>query len=226
MGKYKKGEAAKGSLKHIQRLINLYPHLLNVPLAKICGIETASIMWRSPLQPDFCEYSDSDFLNVIDCAYLSKDLSRFWPRGGPQWDALGKAKDGQLFMVEAKAHIDEMVTPGSGASALSLAKIRYSLQKIKSYLKIKDPQPWHKTFYQYTNRLAHLFFLRVMYKKPAFLVFLYFMNDPDYEDSPKSEAEWAAAIRVAETYLSLRRHKLRKYIIHIFIDVNELSNQI
>ncbi len=34
-----------------------------------------------------------------------------------------------------------------------------------------------KGFYQYINRLAHLYLLRVLNKIPAYLVFVYFVND-------------------------------------------------
>ena len=58
----------------------------------------------------------------------------------------------------------------------SLDQIRKSLNKTKTNLKIKDPTDWMRKFYQYTNRLAHLYYLREN-NVAAFLIFIYFIND-------------------------------------------------
>ena len=49
--------------------------------------------------------------------------------------------------------------------------------------------------YQYANRLAHLYSLRQMNDIDAYLVFVYFLNDPDL-DGPHTERERRAAIEV------------------------------
>jgi len=76
-----------------------------------------------------------------------------------------------------------------------------------------------KGFYQYANRLAHLYFLRVLNDIPAYLVFVYFIND--YTHIPTSKAEWLGALQLMHSYLGSRRHKLSKYVIVVFIDVKK-----
>ncbi len=81
---------------------------------------------------------------------------------------------------------------------------------------------WSGTFYQYTNRLAHLFFLRTLNRQPARMVFLDFVDDKDM-GGPTSHEEWEGAIKVTEVYLGLPRHKLRPFVHHVFVDVNDLK---
>ena len=65
-----------------------------------------SITWRSPLRSDdFAEYRDADFLKVVGLEEWSGALAEFWPQRGPQWDALGVSNQGDVLLVEAKAHL-------------------------------------------------------------------------------------------------------------------------
>ena len=145
----------------------------------------------------------------------------FWPKNGCHWDALGKSENGQVFLVEAKAHIPEIVTDPSGAGEVSKKLIDNSLQETKAFLNIQNNIDWSGTFYQYTNRLAHLYFLRVYNNIPAWLVNIYFINDNRMK-GPTTKEEWMGAIQVVKTYLGVGHHKLSKYMIDVFIDVNEM----
>jgi len=181
-------------------------------------------MWKSPLESDqFAEYRDDDFLAILEIKNaLDNKLIDFWPKRGPQWDALGC--DGTTYyIVEAKANIPEIVSPGSTAGPDSLARIQDSFSEVKEYLGIENSVDWSKTFYQYANRIAHLYFLRVLNGLDANLLFIYFIDDQTIE-GPKSPSEWQAAIQVVEKYLGIpKRHKLRKFIHEIFISINDLK---
>jgi len=61
-------------------------------------------------------------------------LESFWPKGGPVWDGLARTSSDEFLLVEAKSHIPEAVSPPFHASAASLAKIRSSLDDVKTYL--------------------------------------------------------------------------------------------
>jgi len=63
--------------------------------------------------------------------------------------------------------------------------------------------------------------LRVINGVDAYLVNIYFLNDKAVK-GPKTKEEWEAAIQVMKTYLGVGRHKLSKYMIDVFIDVNEI----
>ena len=91
---------------------------------------------------------------------LLANLSKFCPNRGPQWDALGRSDKGDIVLVEAKAHIDEICSSPSAARPASLKKINAALNMTKSYLGAKPRAKWTECFYQLSNRLAHLYFLR------------------------------------------------------------------
>jgi len=125
-------------------------------------------------------------------------------------------------LVEAKANIPEMVSPGTKAETDTRKQIEYSLDEVKKYLYISKDIDWTGTFYQYVNRIAHLYYLKEKNNIKAHLLFVYFINDVTVQ-GPKTKDEWLGAIQTMECYLGLdKKHKLRKYIHDIFIDVNDL----
>ena len=92
---------------------------------------------------------------------------------------------GEIFLVEAKAHLSELISsPSQAKSATSIELIKKSLDETKSYLHISLDKDWASKYYQYTNRLAHLYFLRVKNNVPAYLVFLYLVRGCGSERSP------------------------------------------
>ena len=110
----------------------------------------------------------------------------------------------------------------SGAGPKSKDRIDQSLKKTKTDLGVKNNIDWSGKFYQYTNRLAHLYFLRAIHKKPAYLINIYFISDKNVS-GPESREEWEAALKVLYTYLGLSHHKLSQYMTNIFIDVKDLK---
>ena len=44
------------------------------------------------------------------CELEGKKLKDFWPPRGPQWDALGRIFKTAYFLVEAKAHVTELIS--------------------------------------------------------------------------------------------------------------------
>ncbi len=223
MGIVKQTSNGKGSLKDIQLLINNHPEIINGLLkGKVSTLKNTDIEWLSPLaNDDYSEYRDDDFINLLDLN-LTVPLSNFWPARGPQWDAIGKSKNGEVFLIEAKANIPEIVSSPTGAKTTSKLLIDRSLIDTKLFLNITNDVDWSKKFYQYTNRLAHLYFLREVNNVPAWLINVYFINDKSVK-GPTSEAEWHGAIKVMKSYLGVGRHKLSKYMIDLFIDVEELQ---
>ena len=191
MPRIKQARALRGSQKWFQILVNERRELLERHLAEALGIvDCEGIHWLSPLKDDgYAEYSDQAFLERLDITLESESLGSFWPKGGPVWDALAKTERGNLILVEAKAHISELVSPPTGATEPSLTKIRESLNATKEFLGSSSEADWSTCFYQYTNRLAHLYLLRELNALAAFLIFVYFDNDKNM-GGPSTHAEW------------------------------------
>lgn len=214
-----------GSLQDIQLLVNknagLIDHHITTAFADLTNDN--KINWQSPLtDKKYAEYRDNDFIDKIGLDRQEIKLHEFWPKRGPQWDALATTTDKRIILVEAKANIPEVVSPPTSAGQKSKDLIDKSLNETKDYLGLKNDIDWSGKFYQYTNRLAHLYFLRVRRDKPAYLINIYFIEDKSV-DGPDTKEEWKAALQVLHSYLGLSRHKLSKYMADIFIDVNELK---
>lgn len=212
-----------GSLKQLQILVNEKPEMFNQQLRKsLPELADDKIIWQSPLVDDnYAEYTDDDFIQKVGLDQEEINLKEFWPRRGANWDGLATTHSGKIILVEAKANILELVSGSSGAGEKSMKLIRKSLEETKNYLNITNNIDWTGKFYQYTNRIAHLYFLKVKKKKDVYLVNIYFIGDESV-DGPKTKNEWEGAIKVMKYYLGLSNHNLQKYMADIFIDVNDL----
>lgn len=214
--------AAKGSQRWLQVAVNRRPEVLDRAIREASRVQ-GEIEWLSPLASEsFVEYSDNS--TFVRLGVEPKvPLSEFWPLRGARWDGLARAASGDVFLVEAKAHIGERVSGGSRALEPALSMIRASLEAVRRDLFPRAADvDWSGTFYQYANRLAHLHFLRVQNGIPAHLLFVYFLNADDV-GGPSEVAKYRGAINVIEHYLGMRRHRLSKFVHKVFVDVRGLE---
>jgi hypothetical protein len=182
------------------------------------GIGLGPVEWRSPLADDgYAEYRDQAFLDRLGVTLSKRHLNDFWPPGGPQWDALGRAVSGEPVLVEAKAYVPELLSPPTQASDASAETIRRALSEAAAALGASPGTDWSQRFYQHANRLAHAWFLAQVNGVPVRLVFVHFVGDPDM-DGPSSRREWEAALVVLHEALGLRG-RMPRYVTEIFIDV-------
>lgn len=216
MGRFPQPSGGRGSLKDIQVLVNDHPALFTKYIKDKLDIQSKDIEWVSPLaKDDFAEYRDGDFLNRVGINQLKIPLHDFWPKNGPQWDALGKGSDKEVFLVEAKAHIDEIVSSCGAKSPKSRKRIKRRFKETRDYLKCKPSIDWSTGLYQYANRIAHLYFLRHLNKINAYLIFVSFVNDTTHITTSREAFE--GALQLEKNLLGLSKHKLTKYIAEIFI---------
>lgn len=157
------GRAFAGSQRQIQHYINADPGVLEGAISNALSLPL-SVRWASPLCADrYREYKDSAFLRVLGLYESRAELSRFWPRGGPVWDAVGVVKGGPggVLLLEAKSHVSEISGSGCGAKAdRSIQKIEASLAMTRLWLGASSAANWKGELYQTANRLAHLYFFR------------------------------------------------------------------
>jgi hypothetical protein len=219
MARFPQLVGSRGSQKWIQILVNENVELLNTNIKRNLNLrQNEDIQWLSPLKTDeYAEYRDQAFLDLLGIKLKEIPLSNFWPKGGPQWDALGKSSLGKVFLIEAKSHIQELISSSKAKDQKSIERINKSLQETKQFLNSKVETDWTSGFYQYTNRLSHVYLLR-RNRLPAHLFFLYFLNDTEMK-GPTTIDEWRGAIKLLHSYLGIGRHKLREFVTDIFIDV-------
>ncbi len=198
----KQHQGTKGSLKWMQLLVERSPNTLDQRLwaARLLS-ETKGLTWLSPIRDDhWSEYSDSKFLEKIGHLELAPELSAFWPSRGPQWDGLAEDGSGGVFLFEAKAHPAEM-SSSCKAGAASKDIITSSMQAAKKSFVVSPEADWLESYYQYANRLAHLYFLQE-HGVDVRMVFLYFLGDEEMH-GPRSESEWRSHITSAHAHLGL-----------------------
>ncbi len=220
--------APDGSQKWLQILVNEPRHLVNQVATRQLGLDSQEqVEWLSPLTDDgYAEYRDRGFIDKLGVSLDKVPLQEFWPRGGPVWDGLARTGQGDLLLVEAKAHIPELVTNSTGAtSESSLAQIRKSLDDTKQFLHSSAEADWTRCFYQYTNRLAHLYLLRELNDPDAHLLYIDFIGDREV-GGPSTRSEWESAILLLGSFLGHRatgpwKHPLSPFILRAFIDVKD-----
>lgn len=225
MSRVEQPVGVRGSLKWIQAAVNGRPEVLDTPILGAVG-RGSSVKWLSPLREDaYAEYRDSAFLNQLGVTDLDDVLASFWPRRGPQWDALGRTDSDDLLLIEAKAHVAEMFSPGTQATGASREGIERALAETAEALGAQPKADWTLCFYQYANRLAHLHFLRSR-GKPAWLVLVSFTGDDDM-NGPETAEVWRAAYSVMDHVMGLRKdHALARYIVHLHPHVAELTEPV
>ncbi len=203
----KTGAAVHGSQLQIQLYVNNYVDKLSrAVIATTPSIpQDAQIEWVSPLRAEgYHEYSDDKFLEALELGAYRPQLAAFWPRRGPNWDALAKFKSAErsgAILVEAKAHTTEIYGRGCDASREPRKLIEASLRRTAEWLKVPYEPSWTGTLYQSANRLAHLYLLREMAKVDAWLVSIYFLDDRGFIST--SQDEWIPAIAKAKAELGI-----------------------
>lgn len=204
------GRASAGSQQQIQTYINDSAEAFSKAIAESLSGDlpsSARIQWVSPLiREEYAEYHDGDFLRVLGMQQHASELSAFWPKGGPCWDALARVSfsDGHCgcVLVEAKSHVSEIYGNGCRASDASRQQICEALRRAKEWLGGAPEADWTGKLYQSANRYAHLYFLRVIAGIDAFLVNVYFVND---RHNPTTIQEWKPAISEVKQQLGLVR---------------------
>ena len=221
--------ALRGSQRWLQIAVNRCPDVVDGAISRAIGLrQDETIEWLSPLESeDFIEYRDQAFLERLGINPRHRQLSDFWPRRGPVWDGLAQTSAGRSLIIEAKANLPEFDSNPTGASGRSLSEIRESLDETRSFLRVTSGTDWTRCFYQYANRLAHLYFLRELNAIDAVLVFVYFTGDTTVPSvDPVAREGWEAAVGLATNHLGIRLSSpwIRENVFDVFVDVNDLSH--
>jgi hypothetical protein len=210
------GAARRGSQKWLQHFVAEAPDALR-------PARLPTLAWVSPIaETRYREFSDGAFLEALGFGHLKPDLAAFWPRGGAVWDGLALA-EGAPVLVEAKAHVAEFFSsPCAAGAETSRSRIASSLASCRADLGGDERSDWMRCFYQYANRLAHLWWFHEQGVR-AHLLFVNFVGDRDVK-GPESAAVWHAVERAADYALGLpSRHALSAHVHHVHPDVRALE---
>jgi hypothetical protein len=215
--------ATKGSQYHLQRLVNSGAETLDAQIAQALKLDADDhLIWKSPLATDdFAEYGDDAFLALLGIASvgLPHSLNRFWAARGPQWDGLALTGSGKLILVEAKSHASEIKSSCTAKSPTSLAKISSTLQATQRYFNSGAPiDRWLKPYYQYANRLAHLYWLRALNHLDTHLIFICFANDATIS-APLSADQWMSEMVHIHDHLGIGAVGAAEGVHHVIVDV-------
>lgn len=225
------GRAFAGSQRQIQTYVNECPDLLTDAICDSFGASfpvNCRCRWVSPLSAErYIEYRDGDFLGALGFPQHIEALSHFWPNGGPCWDALARIEDTDgnpygCILVEAKSHVPEFYSNDTRAGTVSLQLIKKSLAMAKDWFGVEEATVWtgfpnpEKCLYQYTNRLAHLYFFRAILGIPALLANVHFVNDPH---SPTEQGVWETAI--TDIHCELGLHRLPSCFAEVFLPAKQ-----
>ncbi len=155
-------------------------------------------------------------------AFPIKPLDDFWPRRGPVWDGLAVTNKDAFVLVEAKAHIKEILSTPSRAGEASRQKIQSALEEARKFYAPRSGKVWHEHFYQYCNRLAFHYFVAKVNRLSSKLVFLDFYNATEMH-GPSSPDEWRGVSKLVHAFLGLPESLERHGVFHAYIDVRRLK---
>lgn len=219
MARIQQKAGGKGSQKWLQIAVEQAPAALQP--ARLPALD-----WLSPRAADaHAEYMDGDFLRRLGLPGLVPSLAAFWPVGGPRWDGLARAGKA-VVLVEAKAHLREALsTPCAATAPASRARIAAALAAAKAGLGADERSDWMRCFYQYANRLAHLWWLHRQ-GVAAHLLLVGFVGDRMVGRAgggPDRGSEWQALYLAADHALGLSAaHPMARFIHHVHPDVTTL----
>jgi len=202
-----------------RRSNDLSSHVAGALNALGAAISPDHIEWVSPLESEkFAEYQDTAFLTRVGLQSQEGSLRAFWPRGGPVWDALAVVDGDQesgIVILEAKSHPPEIRGNGCQATSIPRQRIEAALAETKEWLGVGSEVCWTRQLYQSANRLAHLYFLRERVGVPAWLVNVYFLNDPH---SPTTRAQWDDALAEVKAELGVGK---TPFVAEVFLEARD-----
>jgi hypothetical protein len=145
------------------------------------------------------------------------------------WDAIGEVtiegRD-EWLLVEAKAHIGELISHCTAKDHGGLPKIRDAFESTRQYLGATGASDWLSPYYQYCNRVAALKYL-TEHGVAARLMLIYFIGDrrPDSFICPADADGWRQALTKRASWVGLPPdHRLKDRIHEIFLPITWPSN--
>ena len=185
------------------------------------------------------EYKKREFFKAIPEIFTPEVISDFneddfGAKLNQNWDGIFWV-DKTVYLVEAKAHVKEIISDCQSDKEQSLSIIEGYFKKTREDLDISSNNDWKKVYYQMANRVAFLNLL-LSHDIEAKLVNIYFVNgyekkvkDPEsdkyytIQNKNTSVEDWKNAIIEEESYLGITELR-NKIIFPVFINCKEEHN--
>ncbi len=200
--------ATQGSRRQLQEYIQRLPRYLNQEIERLLPPELQALgqhpHWLSTQDSDQYQLGPrADFLRAAGLSPQPSLVDRRWARLGNCWNGLGLLPQGRgarpgLLLVESRSRLEEIDEPGWRLPARSSQLIHETLRETQQWLNAAETDDWTGPLYRTANQLAHLHLLRNHMGVPAWLVQVYFLNDPA---GPASRADWLPVIAGAQARL-------------------------
>lgn len=191
--------------------------------------------WDSTTVSGDKEYKKREFFKEIPEIFTPEVMSKFkedefGAKLNQNWDGIFWV-DKTVYIVEAKAHLKEIISDCQSDTPESLLDIEEYFRKTREDedFEISSDNDWKKTYYQMANRIAFLKLLKC-HHIDAKLVNIYFLNgyekktkDPDsgkyytIQNKNATKDEWIKAIKEEENYLGVSK-LVGKHIFPVFIN--------
>ncbi len=221
----------RGSRLRIAQWVNERPRRLDEELRRASPtlddfLDGRPLEWLSPLAARGYRELADDLWPALRLPGPSPVKAGFWPKRGPNWDAVARARGPStrgLVLVEAKSHMNEITSSSSAKDARSVETIDRAFAATKRYLGVSPTAAWTSRHYQVANRLAFLYYLRARRNIPAWLAFVYFTGDAFEVDGvpqpcPTDARGWRPTLEAMKTHLSLPEcHALSPFVIEVFL---------
>ena len=218
----------RGSKWHLLRFMGWHRNQLDQVIRKeIPG--AGAIVWMDMNWNPRGKQPDVE-IRALDFLPKAKQMGwdKFWPSRGNthNWDGVGiikvRGRD-EWILVEAKAHVGELISRCGASSRGGLGLIKRSLAETKQALGVDPQADWLQPYYQYGNRLAVLHFLVNKAKIPTRLVMVYFTGDRGMGSKcPKNKVGWLPAIQEMESHLGIANgHRLQARVHKVFLNVRD-----
>ncbi|OQA91427.1 MAG: hypothetical protein BWY26_00972 [Elusimicrobia bacterium ADurb.Bin231] len=216
--------------------IEEHKQLLEISIKRELNVE-GIFEWISPLSNyKYKEYSGG-FLESLGLRHLKESYKDFWPLRTAHWDALAKIDDGTILLFESKSHTGELKSR-CRANDSSINQIKKSLKGTYDWLKNGQNQfnehAWLNKYYQFANRLAHLYYFRGQkHMNNIWLVNIYFENDFSLNMNSNSNkyktadrSEWEKELNIIKEEMGLINTDMRKYgLIELFLKSSDIKGR-
>lgn len=236
-----------GSEWHLMRFMARHRKCLERAICEKLDDEESKFVW---LDFDFANKTDSSITGDVEIKGLSflqsdeikdhlsnelldkikKEYIIGW-ENTQSWDAIF-LKGNTIFLVEAKAHRDELKSGNDIHGGKSHKEIKSFIGRQFSSLGINENDEWLKNYYQFANRLATTIFLKKHLNDinlDVKLLYIYFVNgylkkikegNVLYPTINKNtnKRRFKQAIKKEKEILGLKDVPLNDYLVELFID--------